>query len=25
MGRERMGPAGGSAQLAELVEQQLLG
>jgi len=25
MGRERMGPDGGSAQLAELVEQQLLG
>ncbi|MDA0717884.1 MAG: lipid-A-disaccharide synthase-related protein [Cyanobacteria bacterium] len=25
LGRERMGPAGGSAQLAELLEQQLLG
>ena len=25
LGRRRMGPAGGSAQLAELVEQQLLG
>jgi uncharacterized protein (TIGR03492 family) len=25
LGRARMGPAGGSAQLAELVEQQLLG